>query len=119
VGRESFVPLFLIFILLFVVTSRGFKLRGSILPRLPRCRPGGTLGPSPLPLYTQPFIVETVGLLLAASSGKVNSLPPWALHAYPRSCAKIKHACFEKQKLAQVDENEFEWTHPRAFDPSP
>jgi hypothetical protein len=25
----------------------------------------------------------------------------------------------EKQKLAQVDENEFERTHPRAFDPLP
>jgi hypothetical protein len=54
---------------------------------------------------------------LAASSGKV--APCGALRVYPISYAKTKHAHFEKQKLAQVDEDEFERTHPRAFNPFP
>jgi hypothetical protein len=59
----SYLPLFLMFILLFIVTSRGVRLRGSILPPVPRCRPSGIKGMSPLPPYLQPFTVDMVGLL--------------------------------------------------------
>jgi hypothetical protein len=54
---------------------------------------------------------------LAASSGKMT--PCGALHVYLRSCANKKYACSKKKKLAQVNESEFERTHPRAFDPFP
>jgi hypothetical protein len=62
VGRGSYIPLFLIFLLLFNVTSQGFGLGGSILPPLHHHRPGDTSGLSPLPPYMQPFIVDMVGL---------------------------------------------------------
>jgi hypothetical protein len=51
-GEGCYLPLLLLFVLLFVVTTGGFGLEGSILPPLPRQCPGGTLGPSPLPLCT-------------------------------------------------------------------
>jgi hypothetical protein len=54
---------------------------------------------------------------LATPSGMMT--PHGVLYVYLRSCAKKKCTCFEKQKLAQVDESEFEQTHPRAFDPFP
>jgi hypothetical protein len=53
---------------------------------------------------------------LTVSSGKVT------LHGatcVPKIKGKEKHACSEKQKLAQVDEDEIEWTYPRAFNPFP
>jgi hypothetical protein len=61
-GEGELRPLFLIFILLFVVTSRGFGLGGSILHPLPRRHSSGTPGPSALPPYMHPIAMDTVGL---------------------------------------------------------
>jgi hypothetical protein len=71
VGRGSYLPLFLFFVLLFIVTSQGFGLRGSILPRsLVAARV--TLQPRLLCLRTRSYSLWTQFTShLAASSGKV------------------------------------------------
>jgi hypothetical protein len=53
---------------------------------------------------------------LAASSGKVTPPPP-ARHCVHARDPAHEHACVEKQKLVQVDESEFKWTHPGVVDP--
>jgi hypothetical protein len=50
VGRVTSPNLF-VFILVFVILPRGLGLGGGAFPRSPHRRPGGNLGPSPLPLY--------------------------------------------------------------------
>jgi hypothetical protein len=62
VGRWSYLPLFLIFVLLLNDISRRFKLRGSFLPPCPLDRPGGTPNLPPLPLCPLLFIIGTIGL---------------------------------------------------------
>jgi hypothetical protein len=69
-------------------------------------------------LHTHSHLLGTwLAFCLAASLSKMT--PHGVLHAYPRSYAKEKHTCFEKQKLAQLNECEIERTHPWAFDPFP
>jgi hypothetical protein len=62
VGRGSYLILFLFFVLLLIVISRGFRLEGSFLPPCPHSRPGGTPNLPPFPSCLLPFIVDTVGL---------------------------------------------------------
>jgi hypothetical protein len=59
VGRGSYLPLFLIFILFHITISQRFKLRGSFLPQRPRSRPSGTLSLPPCLLL---FIVGMIDL---------------------------------------------------------
>jgi hypothetical protein len=62
-GRCSHFSLLSAFILLFIIPSQGFRIRGSVLPPHPCHRPGGGQGASPRPPCLQLFDVATVGLL--------------------------------------------------------
>jgi hypothetical protein len=61
-GRRTImeIPFFLVFILLLIVTSQGFGLRGIFLPLLPHHRLGGTTVLSPLPPYPHPLTMDNV-----------------------------------------------------------
>jgi hypothetical protein len=63
VQRGSYLPQFLVFMLILVMTYYRFGLEGSFLPPCPHGRPGGSPSPPPLPPCPQPFIVGMVGLL--------------------------------------------------------
>jgi hypothetical protein len=64
VKSGSYLPIFLIFTLLLIIISRGYGLRGSLLPPMPS-----------QPLGLLPFVVGMVGFHLATSSSRVT--PPW------------------------------------------
>jgi hypothetical protein len=86
IGRWSYLPLLFIFILILVIPSRRFRLRGSVLPPHPCHHPGSTRGPSPLPPHPQPFTVDTIGL--PPHHIRWSGDPHMALRVYLRSCAR-------------------------------
>jgi hypothetical protein len=57
-GERELAPL----ILLLNATSQRFRLKGRLLPPHPCGCPGGAPSLPPLPLFSQLFIVDTVGL---------------------------------------------------------
>jgi hypothetical protein len=59
--QGSYFPLFLVSVLLHIVISRGFGLKGSFLPPCPRSHQGSTPKPPPLLLCLPPFIFGTIG----------------------------------------------------------
>jgi hypothetical protein len=62
VAKGSYLPLFLIFILLLDAAYQRFGLGGRFLPLRPHDRLGGVPSPPPLPLFPQSFIIDTVGI---------------------------------------------------------
>jgi hypothetical protein len=115
VGRECYLPLFLLFILIIVI-SQGFRLKGSFLPPHPHSRSGCTPKQPPLPLCLLPFIVGTVGLQPRHILRQTD--PPWGAVRIPKILHKNVYT-LKKQKLTQSDENELEQTHLEADDPFP
>jgi hypothetical protein len=88
-GEGEYLRLFLVFVLLFVITSQRFKLGGSMLPPLPRRCPSGIPSPPPLPPCTQPFTVDMVGLPPHRTLRQGD--PCGALRAYLRSSTRKMH----------------------------
>jgi hypothetical protein len=86
VGRRSYLPLFLVFILLLIAISGGIRLGGSLLPPHPHSCLGGTPKPPPLPQCLLPFVVRMVGLLPRRILRQGD--PHGAPCIYPRPCIR-------------------------------
>jgi hypothetical protein len=115
-GRGRYLSVFLIFILLHIIVSRGHGLEWSFLLPCPHSRLSGTLSCLLCLSCLPPFIVSMVGL------------PPHHIlrHDDPLRNAvripKILHKntyVVKKWKLTQLYENELEKTHPWVDDPFP
>jgi hypothetical protein len=116
VGRGTYFPLHLIFVIVLLLISWGFRLRGGFFPSRPQSRPGGTPKPPSLLPCWPPFIVDTV------------DLPPHHIHGQGDPSQGIVHTMktlhknayvLKKQKWTQSDENKLEQTLPGAHDPFP
>jgi hypothetical protein len=119
VERGSYLPHFLVFTLLHITVSRGFRLEGNFLTPPPPClhsSPSGTPKPPPLLPCLPPFIISTVGLL--PHNILKQGDPPQGTARIIKILHKNAYA-LKRQKLTQSDENELEQTHLGVDDPLP